>query len=820
MKLRKYCGFLSVLVSYQKIAQKTIKLFTYSKQSCFLPPEKSFSLYYNDLARKFFIALAGAGGLSALLFGIPLITAYLSTQTTNILYLIFSVLSFLGCIWGVMAYREFTISAERVMRTRNLAEKIDPGIGNHDYRSYNPETREFEEGYVPLGPIDFWDKETYAPTWLDKGKYWHILLGLQIPDKEIVVQVSRDSDLPLDRGRKNVAVTMKESVPLASSVSSRKRFRYRVKIPQWVVMNTDNKQIHREAGLPNTEMQSTIAELNRQIVSVADEIVEREKPRIKYPWMITGLGVYLNKSLPLRIIYKSIISKLPKFGKSIIEEANESLADIKEEKLVMAICQLASKKRIRPDRLDSIRALIKYLSYAYSIQGLGEGSTKYHNFHHSLEVTFLALQMLPPEFHGYRFSPHEIEMLIVAGLLHDYDPSQLRSVNNSEITNEPTAPKVSRTLEELRRTRIHDAYFILNALEFERFFPAGSVLTSSDSMSLPEFPAPSERPYESLVVEAIIWRTDFPYFRQKNAQEMFAKILAELKSRGQDTNKIALLGEILWLEDLSVTYMGSDPVRAWNRVTSLYDELYLPKLEAVSRTDSFFSDFADTRLFQELISSKSFPDIFKHRWNLVYQFFHEGNPSTSLNRTVEKAHRMFLKVNMEIGMLRGRTIHYIAAHNWAEYFVAIGKNQEEVTKTKSAIVGLEPQNASAFWGEPKKLIPHISNGSIDNFLLRMPMKNYPLGSLQDKLSLKSLLETLPAKLRFDGTLQILTDLPADEAAFKELSSIVRDLGFRECESDSNYKVYFPTQWTDEDFSEQKKPRVVLYCLQRRKKNQR
>ncbi len=809
-------GLQSVIVRCHGALAPGIATLDQSNRSFWLGAEKSFSLYFNEVARKFFIALAGICGLSAIFFGTGFFASYFSNHVVSFLYITFSVLSILGCIWGLMAFREFTISAQRVMRTRDLARKIDPGIGNYDYRSYNPETREFEEGYIPLGPIDFWDKETYAPAWLDKGKYWHILLGLQIPDKEIVVQVSRDSDLPLDHGRKNVAVTRRESLSRDSSISNRKRFRYRVKIPQWAVMNTNGLQMYGE-GVSKTEIQAVIAELNRQIVAVADEIVDRERPRIKYPWMFTGLGVYLNKSLPLRIIYKRLKSKLPKFGKSTIEEANETLADIKEERLIMAIYQRASKRRISPDRIDSIKALIKFLSYSYSIQGLGEGSTKYHNFHHSLEVIYLALQMLPLEFHGYKFSPHEIEMLIVAGLLHDYDPTQLRPTDNSESTNEPSAPKVSRTILELHRTRIHDAYFILNALEFERFFPAGPVANFSSSMSLPEFPAPIERPYESLVVEAIIWRTDFPYFRQKNCQVMFAKLLAELKTRGQDTNRIGLLGEILWLADLSVTYMGSDPVRAWNRVTNLYDELYLPKLEAVSRTDTFFSDFADTRIFQELIGNKGFPDIFKHRWNLVYQFFHEGNPSTSLNRTVEKAHRMFLKVNMEIGMLRGKSIHYVAAHNWAEYFVAIGKNQEEVTKAKSAFVDLEPQNASAFWGEPRKLIPNISNGSIDNFLLRLPMKNYPLTSSQEKMSLKSLLETLPAKLRSNGTLQILTDLPTDGSAFKHFSSIVHDLGFRECESDSDYKVYFPTESIDEDFSEQQKPRVILYCLQQQKR---
>jgi hypothetical protein len=85
------------------------------------------------------------------------------------------------------------------------------------------------------------------------------------------------------------------------------------------------------------------------------------------------------------------------------------------------------------------------------------------------------------------------------------------------------------------------------------------------------------------------------------------------------------------------------------------------------------------------------------------------------------------------------------------------------------------------------------------------------------MSLKSLLETLPAKLRSNGTLQILTDLPADGAAFKDFTSVVHDLGFRDCESDNDYKVYFPTELIDEDFSEQQKPRVVLYCLQQQKR---
>ena len=144
----------------------------------------------------------------------------------------------------------------------------------------------------------------------------------------------------------------------------------------------------------------------------------------------------------------------------------------------------------------------------------------------------------------------------------------------------------------------------------------------------PEYVKVEWKPNESRIVEALIWRTDFPYFKQKLPQEKFEQLISQLDKNGYDTIKIKLLAEILWLADLAVTYMGSDPIRAWDRVSNLYDELYLPKFEAVSRTDAFFSDFAEIELFKELIHMRHFPDIFRQRWNLVYQFFHEGNPST------------------------------------------------------------------------------------------------------------------------------------------------------------------------------------------------
>ena len=61
---------------------------------------------------------------------------------------------------------------------------------------------------------------------------------------------------------------------------------------------------------------------------------------------------------------------------------------------------------------------------------LVKGSSEYHNFHHTLEVSYLSLQMLPREFRNYRFNSTDYELLLIAGLLHDYDPDQLESDRN------------------------------------------------------------------------------------------------------------------------------------------------------------------------------------------------------------------------------------------------------------------------------------------------------------------------------------------------------------------------------------------------------
>jgi hypothetical protein len=780
---------------------------------------KSFSLFYNDLARWFFLFVFFAGMFSSYFFGIQLALNYAVHNKFDFLYLIFTIFSVLGTIWGVMAHREFTKSSNMVNNTRTLASQINPQIGKYEYKSYNPETHEFEDGYIPYGPIDFWDPATYAPEWVDKGKYWHVLLGLQVPNKELILQVVKDDDLLNTRNR-NVATTERETIRFPwSKNGSNKRFRYRVKIPQWAVMHTDYQAIkssNQQGIVRNLE----IGKFNRNIVLLVDEIIERERFRIKYPWKITGLWIYLYKSLPIRIIYNEILEKLPGFRKSIVKEANETLADIREDRLILAILHVAKNKGIDDHKIEKISKLIKFLDGVYSDIGLGEGSTEYHNFHHSLEVSYMALKMLPSSIYDYRFSADEIEIMLVSALLHDYDPLQFSySSSRSRIENHSYSesgsairpiigPRVYRTIDIIQRYQIHDAYFKLDPQELEKLFENFSFKSKSTLSDLQaEHPIEIEKSDKSLIVEALIWRTDFPYFKLETAQLMFKKSLSEIEAKGYDIGKIKIMAEVLWLSDLSVTYMGSDPIRAWNRVTSLYDELFLPRLEAVSRTDSYFSDFSETELFQELIKMKSFPDIFKHRWNSVYQFFHEGNPSTLLIRTILNARKSFLKISILIGYFTGKLIYDMAIESWAEFFIGIGEDQNEISYAKSKLLDLDPQNASVFWGNPEKLLPNIPKNSVDNFIIYLP-KSMDLKLLRDASSFGSLISTISTKLISTGTLHIVTDIPKGDELFNILYKEILSTGLIDCTADTNSNF---TKFDANSLPFYFKPYTLLFC---------
>ena len=768
------------------------------------------------------MTLALTGILSTGWFGIPLIPKYFLYGKINIVSSIFALFSALGTIWGVMAYLQFTRSANIIMDARGLSKKLDPLIGDYEYRSYNPETKEYEKGFIPLGPIDFWDRETQVPAWLDKGKYWRILLGFQSTNKDILLQVVRDEDLPFIRGKRNVALTYKETtLRTRSGRRSRKHSVFRIKIPQWVVMNTERARFADQKArlnLDDAKLSPVIAEINQKLVTAADEIIDHEKPRIQYPWSITTAGIYLNKSLPIRIIYREVVRHLPGSKNRTVEDINANLANVKDNDLIEVIVQVAIQKGISEGAIRKIQSLIKFLKNAYTRQGLGEGSSEYHNLHHSLEVSYMCMQILPKELRGYSFDSKDYELILVAGLLHDYDPNQ---TVNSEVRSQigierQKGPKVFRTISEISKTRILDAYFSMDASEFDNYFreyrsallpPAEFATTHPEYVKIPE----DRKPIESIVVEALIWRTDFPYHTQIYAKEKFERLVNLLEDK-QKHSKIRLLGEILWIADLAVTYMGSDPIRAWDRVTNLYDELELPKVEAVSRTDAYFADFADTDLFKEVVGMRHFPYIFRQRWNMVYQFFHEGNPSTQINRIISKTRNLYLRINMEISMRNGDMLQEIATNNWAEYFIGIGKDQNEVLRAKSKLAELDPPNASAFWGDTQKLLPSIVEKSIDNFLMVIPEIRFDSAMKLDyESSLKSILRILPQKLSAGGTLQILTDLEPNGSSIIELMALISSSQFQ-INPKGVKKVYFPNDWTDREFIQTRTPQILLFTL--------
>lgn len=734
-------------------------------------------------------------------FGIPLIPQYLISYEVDILAGIFTLFSSLGTIWGVMAYREFTKSMEIVIEARMAARKLDPMVGEYEYKSYNPITKEYETGFVPSGPVDFWDKETQVPAWMDKGKYWHILLSLKAGNREVKLSVVKDSELPFYTGTRNVAVTARKTI----GVDKRSRRRvYTVKIPQWLVMSTERK---RFADVTSEEqLGELVADLNKKIVVASDEVAEWERQRIRYPWKGMTFGVYLNKSLPLRIVYRQVLRVFPGAKKRTIDETNANLANAKDEEIIVSLLELATEKGIPENRINMLRLLLRFLKNAYSRLGLGEGASEYHSFHHSLEVSYMALHMIPKQFKNVQFGWKDYELTLVAGLLHDYDPVQPLVSGGG-----PKGPNVNRTMQELSRNRIVDAYFTMDRDEFENYFREFKTALSPPTefaTTHPEYMKTDWSPVESLMVESLIWRTDFPFFKQKIAQEMFAKTLDELAARGENVKKVDLLAEILWLADLAVTYMSSDPVRAWDRVTNLYDELNLPKLEAVPRTDAFFTDFSENETFTQIINMKHFPYIFRQRWSLIYQFFHEGNPSTQLNRTIATARRMFAKVNVEIGMRRGEMLQAMAIENYFEYFIGIGKDQNEVFNAKTRFAELDPQNASAFWGDTEKLLPAISDRSIDNFFIVLPENYVPITTIGGKSSFRAMLAIISKKLVHGGRLRILTDLEEDNQLFTDLLSIAGEASFQPTSNIG--KRYFPSDWRDPEFRLNSKPQIVVF----------
>jgi hypothetical protein len=793
---------------------KIITLFTTSNQLGNY--KKSFSLYYYDLVRTLFVTLAFTGILSTGWFGIPLAPRYFTDVPINNLDIIFAIFSSLGSIWGIMAYREFTKTRDNILLVRDLCKKIDPLIGDYDYSTFNPITKKNELGYFPVGPTDFWDRETVVPEWLDKGKYWHIMLRLQIKNKEILLKVVKDNDLPFFSGRRNVATTSRENLKTDSKF--KKKYRYVVCVPQWLVMNTELSNFSRsELNVNDSDFGLLMNAINKPLGLASNDITQHEKQRIKYSWKFSSLPIYLIKSLPIQIIYKEIFTKTTKYipaqKKHIIEETNINLAYLSNDELIESLLVLARIKNIRSKSIAKINIILQFLKNEYQKLGLGDGSKRYHNLHHSLEVAYASLQMLPEELHGYYFLEEDYEYILVASLLHDYDPYQYNYKTSIGLYRFE-GPKVENTIGELLKIRIIDAYFSMNEIEFKNYFrhyhypllpPVDYVTTH------PEF-VKSNKPLQSLIIETLIWRTDYPFTKKTHAQRNYYALIDKISHLIGLSEKYILLSEVLSLADLSVTYMSSDPINAWYRVTSLYEELNLPRSEAISRTDQFFSEIMKIELFQELLNNRNFSGVFKQRWNLVYQFYHEGNPSTQINRTIENAEISYSKINLQIGVQTGDVLYHIALEHKDEYFIGISTNEDAVLHIKDKFANLMQHNVSCFWGDAKKLLPNLQSRSIDNILFILNnFPNFNNHNGQDS-ELLLLFKGVSISLKSRGTFQILTNINKNSEKEKEIIEIASKYGFQLLKSNDDHKVYFPQSYIPKEFFPTESVSLLVFHL--------
>ena len=170
-----------------------------------------------------------------------------------------------------------------------------------------------------------------------------------------------------------------------------------------------------------------------------------------------------------------------------------------------------------------LRILLRFLKNAYSRLGLGEGASDTTVSTILLEVSHTALHMIPKELNG-KFVWMEGSWAYTCSVTrHDYDPEQPLVSSNG-----PKGPSVNRTMQELSRNRIPDAYFTMSRDEFENYFREFKTALSPPTefaTTHPEYIKTDWSPIESLIVESLIWRTDFPFFKQELAQKKFCKHL-------------------------------------------------------------------------------------------------------------------------------------------------------------------------------------------------------------------------------------------------------------------------------------------------------
>ena len=468
--------------------------------------------------------------------------------------------------------------------------------------------------------------------------------------------------------------------------------------------------------------------------------------------------------------------------------------------MIESILIKAKTRGIKEASLDKLSSLTEFLKKEYDKLGLGEGSSEYHNLHHSLEVAYMSLNMLPNEIHGYSITNKDYEIMLVAALLHDYDPS-MGSSSHYDLKYS-RVPTVTSTISEIKKKRIHEAYFQMNPDEFVRFFrkyESPLVQAKEFATTHPEMLNGKPDKLESKIIEALIWRTDYPF--NENAYKHFNQLLKEVENGEISVEKINLIAEILSLADLSVTYLSSDPLLAWNRVVKLYEELDFPIVEAVSRTDRFLSLFAEGSLFKDIITRKNFPDAFRQKWDNVYQFFHEGNPSNKINTLILDAKTKYDKINMDAMTINCDFLISKALKNKNEYYIGIVRNKDEIIGTQSKLAGAHLDNLEILPGNSENILPFIKNKSVDNFIITLFCDKSKKMINRERI-LRNLLHAYSSKLSQEGTIQIVIE---NDAELDRIIPLISDHDYKIVESND----LILTNMNDSDKLDDNKPVKII-----------
>ena len=212
---------------------------------------------------------------------------------------IFTLSSSLGTIWGDGVSRIYEVYGDG-----DRGKDGRPQVRSHDRRIWIQILQSNHKGlrisFVPSGPVDFWDKETQVPAWMDKGKVLAHFLKPQVEAETSNSTWSR-------------------------TVSC--RFIVTQEMSRWLQERLQVKKIDRAAkstlsrshsGLWWTQIVSVCwhrpwglgracSRCKQEDYAASDEVAEWESQRIRYSWKGMTFVIYLNKSLPLKIVYRQVV---------------------------------------------------------------------------------------------------------------------------------------------------------------------------------------------------------------------------------------------------------------------------------------------------------------------------------------------------------------------------------------------------------------------------------------------------------------------------------------------------------------------------------